>query len=275
MTSFLKQLQDIAISRVKNTLFLTFVISWMTVNYDFVLTLLFSDIKIEDKINFIKSFPYSINKSLWFPLVLTLFYQLILPLLNLGLTKIKDKTVDDWIINHKNKTLKKHYERKKDVEKAKVELENISREYELKLKKEELKTEKELVDIEEFKEYQRFKKESKFPTEQLTDEEIQNAIDSGINESDDLSEEAKQLLIEASKYEHGQIYNLDYIGGSKISTNNKDFLTSNNPEEIAKWRGAIKELERHNFIEDESGKKELYTVTHSGYKVANELDNKT
>ena len=272
MTSLLKQLQDISLSRIKNTLFLTFILAWMTVNYDFVLTLLFSDIKIEEKINFIKSFPYSLNKSFLYPAGITLFYQLALPLLNLGLTIVKDKMVDHRITNHKNKTLKKHYEDKKDVEKVRVEHENIAREYELKLKKDELKTEKELVDIEEFKEYQKFKRESEYPI----GKEAQKTVNSVPDETIELSEESKKLLIEASKDEHGQIFNTSSINGSsEIETNNKNFLTSANPQEVAKWKGVIQELENLNLIEDKSGKKRSYKVTVKGYKLARNIENET
>jgi len=275
MTSFLKQLQDIAISRVKNTLFLTFLIAWMTVNYDFTLTLLFSNIGIEEKIKYIKLFPFSIDKSLWHPICITLFYQLILPLLNLGLTRLKDATVNDWIANHKNNTLKNDYIKKRNVEIEKVKTDNIAREYEMKYKKEENKLEKERVDLQEFKEFQKYKKESQYPSEDLTQEEVNDAVGLGNtskNEELTLLQESKVLLKTASLDSDGIIFYHHFIGGVKLQSNNVNFIESGESREVAKWEAALNELKNKELIKEESEKGELFKITSLGYQIADKIE---
>jgi len=278
MTSFLKQLQDLAISRVKNTLFLTFVMAWATINYDFILTLLFSSINVEDKIEYIKLFPFSIDKSFLYPLGITLIYQLLLPLLNLGLSLIKEKTVNKWIMIHKNTSLKNYYESKEDVEKAKAKTENIVRKYELDIKKDEIKIEKEGIDLENFKEYQKYKTEQKYPSsESITVADL--IPDTTISS---LSKESKKLLKEMSLDSNGVIVYSKYIGGSAIQTNNINFIESKESREIAKWESALKELQDKELIMDEVGKGEVFKITSSGYDLADKIksnykskDNKT
>ncbi|MDQ7015196.1 MAG: hypothetical protein Q9N68_02350, partial [Gammaproteobacteria bacterium] len=55
MSNFFKQLQDAFLGRIKNTLFLSFIFSWLTVNYDISLLLLFGDDSIEEKVYFIQN----------------------------------------------------------------------------------------------------------------------------------------------------------------------------------------------------------------------------
>ena len=83
-----------------------------------------------------------------------------------------------------------------------------------------------------------------------------------------LTREAQILLKEASQDPHGHIMRLHFIGGVSIQTNSKQLLSDNSPREIAKWEGAIDELENFGFIKAASHKREIFTVTREGYEVA-------
>ena len=83
-----------------------------------------------------------------------------------------------------------------------------------------------------------------------------------------LTREAQILLKEATQDPHGQIMRLHFIGGVNIQTNSKPLLSDNSPREIAKWEGAIEELESLGFIKPTSHKREIFTVTREGYEVA-------
>lgn len=218
------------------------------------------------------------DKSLWYPLAITLFYQFLLPLFNLALEWGKNKTVTKWITNHKNETLKSYYEDREKVEKAKVKLENIAREYELKFKKEESKIEKENLDLKEFKEYQEYKITVKYPP----NDEALESINQDVENPDDmlllsLNYESKILLKEASSDSDGIIFYHHFIGSSKMQTNRKDFITSDDSRETAKWEAAIEELQNYNLIVDTSGKGEVFKLTNYGYQLADNIkkDNKT
>ena len=83
-----------------------------------------------------------------------------------------------------------------------------------------------------------------------------------------LTRDAQILLKEASQDPHGHIMRLHFIGGVRIQTNSKQFITENSPKEIAKWEGAIDELENLGLIKANSHKREIFTVTREGFEVA-------
>lgn len=90
-----------------------------------------------------------------------------------------------------------------------------------------------------------------------------------------LSQEARQLLIEAAKSGDGAIRFMKFIGGVRIITNGKDFITDGNPKTRAIWEGAIEELEREGLITDRGFKREIFAVTREGYEVAELLSPQT
>jgi hypothetical protein len=86
-----------------------------------------------------------------------------------------------------------------------------------------------------------------------------------------LSEEAKQLLIEASNDAGGAIMVIRYMGGMLVQTNGKQFGDENNRRSQAMWESAVSELEQAGLVSDKSYKGEYYEVTHEGYQVADLL----
>jgi hypothetical protein len=89
-----------------------------------------------------------------------------------------------------------------------------------------------------------------------------------------LSDEAKILLAAAAEGD-GIVIHLAHLGGTDIQAGGRNFVESNDRRSIAKWEAAVDELERHGLTEDKAGKRELYFVTHEGYRVADGLPTAT
>ncbi len=88
----------------------------------------------------------------------------------------------------------------------------------------------------------------------------------------DLSKEARHLLLEAVKDPHGSIMKIRTLGGLIVQTNNKNMVTSPNDGRCeALWEAAVNELLENDLIADLSYKGEVFHVTHSGYELADFL----
>ena len=79
----------------------------------------------------------------------------------------------------------------------------------------------------------------------------------------DISNEAKELLIEASKDTSGYILKMRHSGGTLIKTNNKNMVPSQDARIIAKWEHALNELVENDFVEE---KKENLVLSPSNYQ---------
>jgi hypothetical protein len=89
-----------------------------------------------------------------------------------------------------------------------------------------------------------------------------------------LSEEAKLLLAAAAQGD-GVIMRLAYLGGTDVQAGGRNFIESNDRRSVAKWEAAVDELEREGLTQDKAGKRELYFVTHEGFRVADALPKST
>lgn len=88
----------------------------------------------------------------------------------------------------------------------------------------------------------------------------------------DLSQEARELLLEAVKDPHGSIMKVRTFGGLTVQTNNKNMVTAPNDGRCeALWEGAVDELLDHDLIADFGYKREVFRVTRRGYEVADLL----
>lgn len=83
-----------------------------------------------------------------------------------------------------------------------------------------------------------------------------------------MTREAQILLKEASQSNDGVIFQLHFVGGFKVQTNNRTFGDSKNPRDQAVWEGAIDELERLDLIKAKGYKRELFGITRKGYEIA-------
>jgi len=86
-----------------------------------------------------------------------------------------------------------------------------------------------------------------------------------------LSEEAKELLLEASKSPGGEIMKLGRLGGLILQANGRNFIQSNNNREVARWRDAVTELANLGLIHDRGYKGEMFEITTAGYKIVDQL----
>lgn len=86
-----------------------------------------------------------------------------------------------------------------------------------------------------------------------------------------LSEDARDLLLEAIQDPYATILCLDDMQGTLVQTNNRQFAEVGNRRSEVRWRGAIDELLRLQFIEDRAGKGEVFFVADAGYRASDSL----
>lgn len=86
-----------------------------------------------------------------------------------------------------------------------------------------------------------------------------------------ISEAARELLLEAAKDSSGTILCLSVMGGSFVKSNGKAFTEGGNARSEARGRGAVRELAELGLIEDRSHKGEVFSVTDAGYRMADVL----
>jgi hypothetical protein len=84
----------------------------------------------------------------------------------------------------------------------------------------------------------------------------------------ELSEAARELLLEAVKDMGGRIMHLRHLGGEEIQTNGRNFIDDASPRTAARWTSAINELESLGLIFARSPKREVFSVTERGYAFA-------
>ena len=89
-----------------------------------------------------------------------------------------------------------------------------------------------------------------------------------------LSKEAKTLLLEAAISKGGEIVRIRLMGGASIGTNGKEYVEKGNPRLEALWTSALYELINFGFVNDETGKGQVFRVTGEGYKVADAFEGK-
>lgn len=86
-----------------------------------------------------------------------------------------------------------------------------------------------------------------------------------------LSKEAKELLVETSHSTNATIIRMVTNIGPMIQTNGKNFVTSRDPREVAKWEEALKSLEKHELVETDGYKREVFVLTNRGFQVADAI----
>jgi len=86
-----------------------------------------------------------------------------------------------------------------------------------------------------------------------------------------LSDEAKQLLVEASLDAHGRILSVPTMGGLHLATHNRNFGQTGDARSEAKWKAALAELVSLSLIESLGSKGEVFAVTDEGFRVADFL----
>lgn len=89
-----------------------------------------------------------------------------------------------------------------------------------------------------------------------------------------VASEAVRLLQEAARSQSREILRRNVLGGFQISANRKDFINDGERRTQARWKAALDELERQQFVEavGTSGPSgQIYRVTHAGDVVLGDL----
>lgn len=206
MLAFIKDLQDVFMTRIKNLFFINFLISFLIWNYNIsFLILLDSKMGIDNKILFLQNIPFDFYNFILYPFSITLIYVYIFPIINLFFNIIYYRFIDKYLKEFQNKQLEYYYKNKKDVEEIKLintiflekELENRFNKESLDLnasinkeKEKENKLEREQNKI----------KENKLELQEkaISNYEKRNKIDELLKEIDSLKKE-KRLLEKSTK----------------------------------------------------------------------------
>ena len=102
---------------------------------------------------------------------------------------------------------------------------------------------------------------------------VTETIIEGVEDSIQLSNESRKLIVEASKDKSGLIISVRYLSGQAIQTNNINFTDSADRRSIARWEAALEQLIYHDLIVARGHKNEIFEVTAKGYEVADSLQN--
>ncbi len=87
-----------------------------------------------------------------------------------------------------------------------------------------------------------------------------------------LSSEARQLLLEASKDDNGMIIYIRNLGEKSLSTNGMNITSDNSARAVAIWKSALEDLIDFNLIADTGYQGEVFAVTREGYRVADLIE---
>lgn len=94
------------------------------------------------------------------------------------------------------------------------------------------------------------------------------------NNARNMSKDASVMLIYAATEEDGQILVVPYIDGTSIEIGDINFIKDGLPREVARWKGAIAELEKNEYIKKSGKNGEIYEITNMGYKCVDVLKEK-
>lgn len=104
--------------------------------------------------------------------------------------------------------------------------------------------------------------------EQMPDSENENITEN----RNTISRDAAVLLVYAANDASGRIIMVNSLSGLSVNAGKWNFVDSDgDAREEARWSGAVNELESYGLIEDGSYKHQVFAVTSTGYKVADEV----
>ena len=87
----------------------------------------------------------------------------------------------------------------------------------------------------------------------------------------DLSEVARELLLEASRDPAGLILKLTGMGGSAYLKTNGRTFGDGTPREQARWENGIRQLLGFGLIEPQGDRGQVYCISPEGYEAADGL----
>lgn len=94
--------------------------------------------------------------------------------------------------------------------------------------------------------------------------------------TEDLSEEAKQILLSAAEDDRGQIFVMSSFDGNSIQTGQKSFPPRQaSRREQSLWDGGLEDLLRRGLIKQDDSKGQRFSITREGYTLFDSLTNKS
>jgi len=94
-------------------------------------------------------------------------------------------------------------------------------------------------------------------------------LSDGIEEK--LMNEAKKLLIEASKDKNGIIIETRDFDGLTIQTNERNFVEKGNKMSEILWECALNQLCEEGLVKEQGFESKLYKITNNGYLIVDKL----
>ena len=107
--------------------------------------------------------------------------------------------------------------------------------------------------------------------EHLSEEPSETALESTGSPLPQLSQAAKELLVEAVDATDGSILCVRSMSGLHVQAGGRDFVSEGDARSEALWMAAVKELVEEGLIADLGHKGEVFRVTQAGYSVADAL----
>lgn len=87
-----------------------------------------------------------------------------------------------------------------------------------------------------------------------------------------LSNDALEMLKAASHDKNGMILIRRHLGGSQVSAGGRQFAENTDRRSVARWVAAAETLNDEGYTRDLNGKREIFELTHSGYELAERLN---
>ncbi|MEF1245460.1 hypothetical protein QTO11_27560, partial [Vibrio campbellii] len=107
MKTLINSLQENTVSRLKNPLVGAYVFSWTIWNVTDVMLFFLSN--NAEKIEMVKGSKFELQNDLLFPLVISVVYLIVVPVLNMLYERIVDGVINKYRNAFKQKTLQDHY----------------------------------------------------------------------------------------------------------------------------------------------------------------------
>lgn len=106
----------------------------------------------------------------------------------------------------------------------------------------------------------------------LTDVDFVKAFEDGLLVAPKpLSPDASDLLLSASEDNNGQIVVRYNVSGTQVLSAHRQFIEPQTAREVARWKAAVDELLSRGFTNDSEGKRQVYTLSHTGWAEADRI----
>lgn len=103
------------------------------------------------------------------------------------------------------------------------------------------------------------------------DDTVPPPLPTGTRRTVSLSKEAIALLLSACEDKHGVILKVRTLSGLSVDANGRNFVSSQERREEARWEAAVDELQKHCLIRATNYKNDVFEIIRSGFDTADQL----